>query len=155
VEEITVGDVRVVLDPMGVSPSFDAVVVVLFAGKRLVLVKNEGRAWEFPGGRREGGESYQETAAREVREEAGARIAELVYLGYYVTPAGRVTLITWAEVSSWESRGREGGASPVGLFDRLPAALSFGDGREGLFLDRALRLKAGGIADGGRPAAGR
>ena len=141
-EEIRVGDIRVVLDPAEVSPSVDAVVVVLFAGEKLVLVRNRGRAWEFPGGRREGGESWEETVAREVLEEAGARIAELGYLGYYVTPTSWITLITWAEVSLWESRSREDDTSQVGLFDRLPTALSFGDGRERLFLDCALRRRA-------------
>jgi hypothetical protein len=29
---------------------FDAVVVVLFSSGKLVLVRNERRAWEFPGG---------------------------------------------------------------------------------------------------------
>jgi len=131
------------------------VVVVLFAGEKLVLVENRGRAWEFPGGRREGGESWDETAAREVLEEAGAHIDEPRSLGYYVTPAGWVTLITWAEVFSWESRGRERGAARVGLFDRLPPTLSFGDGRERLFLDCALCGKASRAADRGgvRPQA--
>jgi 8-oxo-dGTP diphosphatase len=149
VDEIRVGNLRVVLDPAPFRASFDAVVVVLFAGERLVLVKDEGRAWEFPGGHREGHESCEETAAREVLEEAGFHIRDLRYLGYYVTPSGLVTLITCAELASLEGRGREVGPSRVGLFDELPEALSFGDGREGLFLDCALRLKASRSEDGG------
>jgi 8-oxo-dGTP diphosphatase len=149
VDEIRVGNLRVVLDSAQFSASFDAVVVVLFAGERVVLVKNEARAWEFPGGHREGHESYEETAAREALEEAGVHMRDLQYLGYYVTPADHITLITCADVSSFEGHGREAGPSRVGLFDDLPGALSFGDGRERLFLDCALRLKASRGADGG------
>jgi len=71
-----------------VVESFDAVVTVLFSSGELVLIRNERRAWEFPGGHREGNESYGETAAREAHEEAGARITGIKYLGHYTTPAG-------------------------------------------------------------------
>lgn len=47
--------------------AFDAVVVVLFSSGKLVLVRSERRAWEFP---------------REAREEAPAEIAYILYLGY-------------------------------------------------------------------------
>ncbi|GAE29685.1 hypothetical protein [Halalkalibacter hemicellulosilyticus] len=33
---------------------FDSVLVVLFKGDKLVMVKNKKRGWEFPGGHREG-----------------------------------------------------------------------------------------------------
>ena len=117
--------------------SFDAVVVVLFSSGKLVLVRNERRAWEFPGGHREGDESYLETAAREAYEEADAKITDIEYLGYYITPTGAVTVITRAAVSSFQGIGDEHEVSHVGLFDRLPPDLSFGDGREQLFLEYA------------------
>jgi 8-oxo-dGTP pyrophosphatase MutT (NUDIX family) len=94
---------------------FDAVVVVLFSSGKLVLVRNARRAWEFPGGHREGNESYEETAAREAYEEAGAKITDIEYLGYYVTPAGHVTVITCAEVSSFQGPGDEYETSEVGI----------------------------------------
>ena len=138
---IRVGCIVAVLGQARVVEPFDAVVVVLFSTGRLVLVRNEHRAWEFPGGHREGDESYEETAAREAHEEAGARIAGVEYLGYYTTPAGHVTAIACAEVASFEAAG--GGCEPlaVGLFDELPCDLSFGDGRERLFLDCARALR--------------
>lgn len=49
-----------------------AVIVVKYNGK-LVLVRNRARTtWEIPGGRREAGESINETAHRELYEETGA-----------------------------------------------------------------------------------
>ena len=138
-KELGVGDIKVVLGRTEAVESFDAVVIVLFSSGELVLIRNERRAWEFPGGHREGDESYEETAAREAYEEAGARITDIEYLGYYVTPAGHVTVIACAEVSSFQGIGDEYETSEVGVFDRLPPDLSFGDGREQLFADYATK----------------
>jgi 8-oxo-dGTP diphosphatase len=141
-QEIRVGRIVVVLDQARVVEPFDAVVVVLFSADKLVLVRDERRAWEFPGGHREGDESYEETAVREVHEEAGARITGVEYLGYYTALAGQVTAIACAEVACFEGAG--GGCEPseVALFDELPSDLSFGDGREQLFLDCARAFRA-------------
>jgi 8-oxo-dGTP diphosphatase len=141
--EFSVGSIQVVLGETPAVESFDAVVVVLFSSGKLVLVRDERRAWEFPGGHREGDESYGETAVREAYEEAGARIVEVQYLGYYVTAGGQVTVITCAKAASFEGAGDGGQAPGVGLFDRLPPFLSFGDGRESLFLDYALAARSG------------
>jgi len=141
-KELRVGSIKVVLDRTEVVESYDTVVTVLFSSGELVLVRNERRAWEFPGGHREGNESYGETAAREAHEEAGARITGIKYLGHYTTPTGHVTVITCAEVSSFEGRGEKYEAPKIGIFDRLPPALSFGDGREQLFLDHATALRS-------------
>ena len=147
--EIRVGRIVAVLGQARVVEPFAAVVVVLFSAGRLVLVRNERRAWEFPGGHREGDESFEETAAREAYEEAGARITDVEYLGYYTTPAGHVTAIACAEVASFEGAGGRCESSEVGLFDELPSDLSFGDGRERLFLDCARALRSGlGINQG-------
>ena len=135
--ELDVGSIKVILDEGRTVESFDAVVVVLFSSGKLVLVRNERRAWEFPGGHREGDESYLETAAREAYEEADAKITDIEYLGYYITPTGAVTVITRAEASSFQKGGDEQQAPHVGVFDRLPPDLSFGDGREQLFLEYA------------------
>jgi 8-oxo-dGTP diphosphatase len=138
-EEFQVGNIRVIFDKTQVAQSFDAVVVVLFRSGRLVLVRNKERGWEFPGGHREGNESYEETAVREAYEEARAEITDIEYLGYYISPTGQVTVIVCAEASSFQVLGDEYETSEVGIFDRLPSPLSFGDGREQLFVDHATR----------------
>lgn len=49
--------------------------IVIFRGKILLLYKNyrnKDEGWVFPKGTVEEGESYKETALREVREESGA-----------------------------------------------------------------------------------
>lgn len=50
--------------------------IIFFAGNRVLLMKrdslaNEGGSWDFPGGGREPGESTEQAARRESREESG------------------------------------------------------------------------------------
>jgi 8-oxo-dGTP diphosphatase len=139
--EHVVGNIRVFLGTEEVIDSFDAVVVVLFSSKGLVLVRDERRAWEFPGGHREGDETYEETAAREVFEEAGVRITDIKYLGYYTTGRGHTTVIVCGEVTALERCDKGRDSSVVGTFDGLPADLSFGDGREQLFFEYAIAFR--------------
>ena len=137
---VRVGTIEVVLGSKALPESFDAVVVVLFCDGKPVLVRDERRAWEFPGGRREGTETFEETASREVYEEAGVAIEDVEYLGYYMTSTGLVAVIASAKVSSFERLGGKVGSAEVRLFSELPLELSFGDGREQLFLDTAFAL---------------
>jgi 8-oxo-dGTP diphosphatase len=139
--EHVVGNIRVFLGTEEVIDSFDAVVVVLFSSKGLVLVRDERRAWEFPGGHREGDETYEETAAREVFEEAGVRITDIKYLGYYTTGRGHTTVIVCGEVTALERCDKGSDSSAVGTFASIPADLSFGDGREKLFFEYAIAFR--------------
>jgi len=141
--ERVVGNIRVFLGTEEVIESFDAVVVVLFSSKGLVLVRDERRAWEFPGGHREGDETYEETAVREAFEEAGARITDIMCLGYYTTGRGHTTVIVCGEVTAFERFDRASDSLSVGTFASLPADLSFGDGREQLFFQYAVAFRAG------------
>ena len=58
----------------------EVVAVVIVEGDRVLIQRRrEGDAlvdwWEFPGGKRKAGESWQQAAVREVREELGIDIA--------------------------------------------------------------------------------
>ena len=58
--------------------------VVIFRGKILLLYKNYKNkydGWVLPKGTVEAGESHEETALREVREEAGVRASIVQYVG--------------------------------------------------------------------------
>jgi ADP-ribose pyrophosphatase YjhB (NUDIX family) len=57
---------------------------------RVLLVSQDRKFWTLPGGHHESGETHEETLAREVREEACARVNACRYLG-----AQRVDDPTW------------------------------------------------------------
>lgn len=48
-----------------------------------LLTNHKIRGLEFPGGKREHGETLEETAIREVEEETGAQIKSLQFIGEY------------------------------------------------------------------------
>lgn len=52
----------------------------------------EGYTWEFPGGTVNQGESPAEAAKREVEEETGLIVRELIYLGNYHPDTGRLQI---------------------------------------------------------------
>jgi 8-oxo-dGTP diphosphatase len=61
-----------------------AAIIVDDHGSVLLVKQTYGRLnWELPGGAAEAGESPEETAVREVREEAGLDVAVLHLTGYY------------------------------------------------------------------------
>ena len=75
-----------------------AVFVFLQKGDKLLLVKQGyGRKyWSLPGGRVEAGESLDQAAIREVREEAGLEISIERVVGIYSKPKEQALAITLA-----------------------------------------------------------
>lgn len=59
-----------------------AVHVVAFDGGQVVLTRHLWRGFTVPGGHVEDGETFEEAARRECREEAGITIAELACIGW-------------------------------------------------------------------------
>lgn len=142
-------------------------------GKILIAQRRAGTPgagkWEFPGGKREPGESIRTTLGRELEEELGVEVAEArpmlrFHHGY---SDRRVLLDVWA-VSHWrgQARGCEGQklqwCEPARLYDydllsankpivdaiRLPCAYAItpepGENTSG-FLDNAEAVAASGI----------
>jgi mutator protein MutT len=53
---------------------------LIFRGAKLLITQRHAKAhlggrWEFPGGKREAGESFEQCLVREIREELGVEIA--------------------------------------------------------------------------------
>lgn len=55
--------------------------MILNENKQILLVKNKKRGWEFPGGYVDHGETLEEAAVREVKEETGIDIRVTRFLG--------------------------------------------------------------------------
>lgn len=65
------------------SSSPNHVLVILKSAKGWILTDHKERGLEFPGGKREPGESIEEAAVREVWEETGAYVDELRFVAQY------------------------------------------------------------------------
>ncbi len=59
------------------------VIVICQYGEEWLLTNHKQRGLEFPGGKREAGETAEEAARREVYEETGAILGELTFLAMY------------------------------------------------------------------------
>ncbi|RWZ54849.1 nucleoside triphosphatase YtkD [Halobacillus fulvus] len=57
--------------------------VICRYNEQWLLTKHKDRGLEFPGGKVEEGETAEEAAVREVKEETGARVDHLKYVGQY------------------------------------------------------------------------
>lgn len=97
-------DVEQWLELASPSDAF-SVHVVAFVEDQVVVIRPEGRAWEMPGGRREPHESLDQTARRELLEEAGIALGSLqVFATMWFRwhppthePAARQVAIGWSD----------------------------------------------------------
>ena len=103
------------------------VLVICRYQDKWLLTRHKTRGLEFPGGKVEEGETAEEAAIREVKEETGADVSNIYYIGqYHVDGRGDQVdkNIYFAEISDlikqptyYETEG------PV-LIDKLPNKLS-------------------------------
>jgi|SRR5271157_426467 len=97
------------------------VYVIAFRGEEFLMVRHARRAWEMPGGKVDAGESAEEAAAREFREETGHVVDSLKVLE--VEDGGLVYLGQVGRKLSLVPNVEE--IAEVGFFTELPANLSF------------------------------
>lgn len=91
---------------------------IAFAGEKFVMVFNPTRdGWEMPGGRIEPGESAEQAAIREVREECGCDFAPFAKMKHRdgMVFAGELECPVAKPEMDW------------GLFSELPQQLAFND----------------------------
>lgn len=105
-----------------------AVIIAISNGKWVLCKHKQRDTWEFPGGHREPGESIDETARRELREESGAGEFTITPVcAYSVTGKNRVNqtgeesfgMLYAAEITAFEPE-LHSEMERVELFEQLP-----------------------------------
>lgn len=102
------------------------------AGRPIVLIarRHPPYGWAIPGGFVDVGETVEEAAVREAREETGLEVRLLRLLGCYSDPArdprGHTVSLVYVAEASGEPRGQDD-AREAGVFDpaRIPPDLAF------------------------------
>lgn len=83
------------------------VLVICRYNGRWLLTNHAVRGWEFPGGKVEEGETAEQAAIREVREETGGIVQKIMYIGQYEVKRPNETIVKniyFAHVESLEQR---------------------------------------------------
>ncbi|NDL66480.1 NUDIX hydrolase [Anaerotalea alkaliphila] len=104
-----------------------AIIAASHRGRWLLVRHRERTTWELPAGHVEPGESPEEAAHRELREETGASRYRLhPVCPYGVEEAGEAGygMLFYAEVEAMDG-GLEHEIGETGLFDRLPQAMTY------------------------------
>lgn len=102
-DDINGGLVKLSFDRHSFSQEPEHVFVICLFHGQWLLTKHKKRGWEFPGGKRESGETLEEAVRREVNEETGANIKTLTFIGEYMVTTEEeafVKAIYFAEVDS-------------------------------------------------------
>lgn len=118
------------------SPTVDAVIYDASCGIVLVRRKNEPFGWALPGGFVEYGESVEQAALREAKEETGLDVRLTGLLGVYSDPArdprGHTisTVFTAAPENAADIAGGDDAAEArFFLLDALPQGIVFDHGK--------------------------
>lgn len=104
-----------------------AVIVTRYKGQWIFVRHKERDTWEFPGGRREAGETIADTAKRELHEETGASLFDIETICCYSVSRGEdksYGLLSFAEAKSFDEELTYEIAEIKG-FDTLPEAMTY------------------------------
>jgi 8-oxo-dGTP diphosphatase len=112
---------------------FPTVDIIIEQGEGIVLIlrRNEPRQWAIPGGFCDYGESLEETAVREAREETGLEVKLIEQFHTYSNPRRdprqhNITTVYIARPTGGSLQAQDD-AQEIGVFseDALPADLAF------------------------------
>lgn len=107
--------------PFSVYPKH--VWVICRFGNKWLLTNHEDRGYEFPGGKVEKGETPVEAAIREVKEETGATVGKIDYIGQYKVVGKEKTIVKniyFARINSMERQSTYFETLGPVLLDELP-----------------------------------
>lgn len=88
-----------------------------------LLTKHKERGLEFPGGKVEKGETAEQAAIREIREETGAVVKEIQYIGQYIVFGKTDTVIKnvyFADIEKLEKQETYYETDGPRLIDKIP-----------------------------------
>lgn len=122
------GDLECTVHPFGSLGDYVFVVVVSEYNGKLMLSRHKKRAtWETQGGHIEPGEAPMDAARRELSEESGAKVFELIpvcdYCGYNKFGAANGAVF-YAEISEMGILP-ESEMAETALFDEIPEELTY------------------------------
>ena len=100
-----------------------AVIVAKYLDRWVFCRHKARKTWEIPGGHREAGESPDDTAHRELREETGAQCANITAVcAYHFSDYG---MLYYAEITELGQLPDESEIGEICLCDTLPDQLTY------------------------------
>jgi 8-oxo-dGTP diphosphatase len=92
-KDINGADVTLCFQENAFGPEPNHVLIICKYEGKWVLTDHKKRGWEFPGGKREEGETPEQAAVREVMEETGGKVQTLNFIGEYKVRDGQGTFV--------------------------------------------------------------